>query len=53
MGEPINAEAWHWYNDIVGEKRCVVVDTWWQTGESKSANRLSIEMALSQNVGAW
>mgnify|MGYP000689439168 CR=1 FL=1 len=34
VGEPINAEAWHWYNDIVGEKRCVVVDTWWQTGES-------------------
>lgn len=31
VGEPINAEAWHWYNDIVGEKRCVVVDTWWQT----------------------
>ncbi|XP_046847707.1 acetyl-coenzyme A synthetase 2-like, mitochondrial [Xenia sp. Carnegie-2017] len=31
VGEPINAEAWYWYNDIVGEKRCTVVDTWWQT----------------------
>ncbi|KAK3740035.1 hypothetical protein QZH41_019662 [Actinostola sp. cb2023] len=31
VGEPINAEAWHWYNDVVGEKRCTVVDTWWQT----------------------
>ena len=31
VGEPINAEAWHWYHDIVGEKRCPIVDTWWQT----------------------
>ena len=31
VGEPINAEAWHWYNDVVGEGRCPVVDTWWQT----------------------
>ncbi|EDO39135.1 predicted protein [Nematostella vectensis] len=31
VGEPINEEAWHWYNDVVGEKRCTVVDTWWQT----------------------
>jgi acetyl-CoA synthetase len=31
VGEPINAEAWHWYHDVVGEKRCPVVDTWWQT----------------------
>jgi acetyl-CoA synthetase len=29
--EPINEEAWHWYNDHVGDKRCPVVDTWWQT----------------------
>lgn len=32
VGEPINAEAWHWYNEVVGENRCTVVDTWWQTG---------------------
>lgn len=31
VGEPINAEAWYWYHDVVGEKRCAIVDTWWQT----------------------
>ncbi|MBC5841858.1 acetate--CoA ligase [Flavobacterium sp. F-380] len=31
VGEPINEEAWHWFNDHVGAKRCPVVDTWWQT----------------------
>ncbi len=31
VGEPINAEAWHWYNDIVGDGRCPIIDTWWQT----------------------
>ncbi|MCB0373076.1 MAG: acetate--CoA ligase [Muricauda sp.] len=31
VGEPINEEAWHWYNDHVGEKKCPIVDTWWQT----------------------
>lgn len=31
VGEPINEEAWHWYNDHVGNKRCPLVDTWWQT----------------------
>lgn len=31
VGEPINPEAWHWYNDIVGEKKCPIVDTFWQT----------------------
>ncbi len=31
VGEPINAEAWNWYNDIVGEGRCPIMDTWWQT----------------------
>jgi acetyl-CoA synthetase len=31
VGEPINPEAWRWYHDIVGEGRCPVVDTWWQT----------------------
>ena len=36
VGEPINAEAWHWYNEVVGEKRCVIVDTWWQTGENNT-----------------
>ena len=31
VGEPINEEAWRWYHDIVGEGRCPIVDTWWQT----------------------
>lgn len=31
VGEPINEEAWHWYNDHVGKRRCPLVDTWWQT----------------------
>jgi acetyl-CoA synthetase len=31
VGEPINEEAWHWYNENVGKKKCPVVDTWWQT----------------------
>jgi len=31
VGEPINEEAWHWYNDNVGKGNCPVVDTWWQT----------------------
>jgi acetyl-CoA synthetase len=31
VGEPIDPEIWHWYHDVVGEKRCAVVDTWWQT----------------------
>lgn len=31
VGEPINEEAWHWYNEQIGHKRCPIVDTWWQT----------------------
>ena len=31
VGEPINPEAWNWYNDVVGHGRCPIVDTWWQT----------------------
>ena len=31
VGEPINPEAWLWYYNIVGEKKCPIVDTWWQT----------------------
>ncbi|MCM4153375.1 acetate--CoA ligase [Arenibacter sp. N53] len=31
VGEPINEEAWHWYNDIIGKKKSPIVDTWWQT----------------------
>ncbi len=31
VGEPINEEAWHWYDEHVGKKNCPIVDTWWQT----------------------
>lgn len=31
VGEPINEEAWHWYNDNIGKKHSPIVDTWWQT----------------------
>ncbi len=31
VGEPINPEAWTWYNDVIGGGRCPIVDTWWQT----------------------
>ena len=31
VGEPINEEAWHWYDEHVGKHRCPIVDTWWQT----------------------
>jgi len=31
VGEPINPEAWRWYHDVIGDGRCPIVDTWWQT----------------------
>jgi len=31
VGEPINPEAWRWYHEVVGEGRCPIIDTWWQT----------------------
>jgi acetyl-CoA synthetase len=31
VGEPINPEVWQWYHDVVGDGRCAIVDTWWQT----------------------
>ncbi len=31
VGEPINPEAWNWYNEVVGKEKCPIVDTWWQT----------------------
>ncbi len=34
VGEPINEEAWHWYDEHIGKKKCPVVDTWWQTETS-------------------
>ncbi|MDO9374113.1 MAG: acetate--CoA ligase [Ferruginibacter sp.] len=31
VGEPINEEAWHWYDEHIGQKKCPIIDTWWQT----------------------
>jgi len=31
VGEPINEEAWHWYDENIGKKKCPIIDTWWQT----------------------
>ena len=31
VGEPINPEAWRWYNEVIGHEQCPIVDTWWQT----------------------
>jgi acetyl-CoA synthetase len=31
VGEPINPEAWMWYHEVIGGRRCPIVDTWWQT----------------------
>lgn len=31
VGEPINEEAWHWYNEVIGKKKVPIIDTWWQT----------------------
>ena len=33
VGEPLNNEAWQWYNHVVGDNRCDICDTWWQTGK--------------------
>ncbi len=34
VGEPINEEAWHWYDEHIGKRKCPIVDTWWQTETS-------------------
>ena len=36
VGEPINPEAWNWYDEVVGKGRCPIVDTWWQTETAAS-----------------
>lgn len=45
VGEPINPEAWNWYHEVVGDGRCPIVDTWWQT----ETGGILIS-ALAQNV---
>ncbi|KAB0401537.1 hypothetical protein E2I00_017605, partial [Balaenoptera physalus] len=53
VGEPINQEAWEWLHRVVGDSRCTLVDTWWQTGEHGNVLKggdVSGALCLSQ---AW
>lgn len=49
VGEPINPEAWHWYHEAVGQGRCPVVDTFWQT-ETVSVRKLSVYFKLTSET---
>ena len=51
VGEPINPEAWMWYREIIGKKRCPIVDTWWQT-ETGSIMITPIPGATSTKPGS-
>ena len=51
VGEPINPEAWQWYHDVVGETRCPIVDTWWQT-ETGAHMLTPLPGAIDQKPGS-
>eukprot|EP01060_Flectonema_neradi_P007444 TRINITY_DN15191_c0_g1_i1.p1 TRINITY_DN15191_c0_g1~~TRINITY_DN15191_c0_g1_i1.p1 ORF type:complete len:700 (+),score=183.54 TRINITY_DN15191_c0_g1_i1:148-2100(+) len=51
VGEPINPSAWKWYNEVVGDSRCPIVDTWWQT-ETGSNMITSLPGAIPTKPGA-
>lgn len=51
VGEPINPEAWHWYYNTVGEGRCPIVDTWWQT-ETGAAMITPLPGAINAKPGS-
>ena len=51
VGEPINPEAWRWYHETVGDGRCPIVDTWWQT-ETGGIMIASLPGAIAQKPGA-
>ncbi len=51
VGEPINPEAWEWYFNVVGEARCPIVDTWWQT-ETGGAMIVPLPGATDMKPGA-
>ncbi len=51
VGEPINPEAWRWYRDVVGEGRCPIVDTWWQT-ETGGIMITPLPGAIAQKPGS-
>lgn len=51
VGEPINEEAWHWYDDHVGHNRCPIVDTWWQT--ETGGIMISNMAGITPGIPAW
>jgi acetyl-CoA synthetase len=51
VGEPINPEAWRWYHTVVGEGRCPIVDTWWQT-ETGGIMITPLPGAIAQKPGS-
>ncbi|BCT92164.1 acetyl-coenzyme A synthetase [Lysobacter helvus] len=51
VGEPINPEAWRWYHDVVGDARCPIIDTWWQT-ETGGALITPLPGAIDQKPGS-
>lgn len=51
VGEPINPEAWEWYHRVVGDGRCPIVDTWWQT-ETGGALITPLPLAVPQKPGS-
>ena len=51
VGEPINEEAWHWYDENVGKKKCPIVDTWWQT--ETGACLISNLAGITPSIPSW
>ncbi len=54
VGEPINPEAWNWYDEVVGDDRCPIVDTWWQTETGGIMNSpIPYTTPLKAGSAAW
>ena len=51
VGEPINEEAWHWYDENIGKKKCPIVDTWWQT--ETGACLISNLAGVTPSIPSW
>ena len=51
VGEPINKEAWHWYNENIGKNKCPIVDTWWQT--ETGATLISNLAGITPAIPSW
>ena len=51
VGEPINEEAWHWYDENVGRKKCPIVDTWWQT--ETGGTLISNLAGVTPSIPSW